>query len=150
MMRPIRNSVKALIVRNNQLLVIRLFRDEEFFTLPGGGQEPGEDMKTALHRECREEIGCEVEIGDLVYVRDYIAKNHEFADEDPHFHLVELMFECSLPEGEEPRMTEEKDTYQTGIEWIPLDRLSEYKIYPKVFQKLLLEDKAITYMGDVN
>ncbi|MEO8376087.1 MAG: (deoxy)nucleoside triphosphate pyrophosphohydrolase [Candidatus Sumerlaeota bacterium] len=32
---------------------------------PGGKVEPGEDPRHALARECREEIGCEVEAGDI-------------------------------------------------------------------------------------
>lgn len=32
---------------------------------PGGKVEPGEDPRHALRRECREEIGCEVEVGDI-------------------------------------------------------------------------------------
>ena len=33
-----------------------------YYKLPGGGVEEGEDLQIALKRECKEEIGCNVEI----------------------------------------------------------------------------------------
>lgn len=36
------------------------------FELPGGKVEPGEDPKEALVREIREELGCEISIGEQV------------------------------------------------------------------------------------
>ncbi|YCI79744.1 hypothetical protein M1D47_21395 [Bacillus sp. R1-10] len=39
-------------------------------------------MHNALLRECMEEVGEEVEIGELLHIREYIGKNHE------HFHSI--------------------------------------------------------------
>lgn len=54
----IRNSTKAIIIRDRCLLVIA-YKDEggPYFALPGGGQEPGETIADAVRRECREELG---------------------------------------------------------------------------------------------
>ena len=68
-------------------------------SLPGGGAEFGETLHEALHRECREEIGCDVEIGPLRFIREYIAAHHEFAAEDPEAHQIEYMFVCRLADG---------------------------------------------------
>ena len=74
----VRSSAKAIIVRDGQLLVTvnRSANGEEFCCLPGGGQQPLESLTQALQRECLEEIGVRVRVGALLYVRDYIAKNH--------------------------------------------------------------------------
>ena len=95
---PVRPSIKAIIVREAQLLVIanRNAAGETFYILPGGGQELLESAPQTLQRECLEEIGVGVRVGALLYVRDYIAKNHEFSAENPFFHGLELMFGCSL------------------------------------------------------
>ena len=39
-----------------------------FYLCPGGGQDHGEDAYEALRRECREEIGCDVVVGELAFV----------------------------------------------------------------------------------
>jgi ADP-ribose pyrophosphatase YjhB (NUDIX family) len=88
-----RNSAKAIIIEGGRLLTIcRLDPIHgEWFLLPGGGQHPGENLHDALRREVREETGLEIEIGDLVFVREYIGVHHEFADEDSRFHQVEFI-----------------------------------------------------------
>lgn len=97
-MATIRVSAKAIIIRNGRLLATKNVDDKGvFYVLPGGGQQPGEPLPVALRRECKEEIGVEVKVGDLVLVRDYIGSNHEFAQWDGDVHQVELMLLCSLP-----------------------------------------------------
>lgn len=136
-MSDIRLSVKAIIVEGGQLLALKC-RDAEgdWFMLPGGGQGFGETVHEALERECREEAGCQVRIGPLRFVRDYIAKNHEFAESSSDFHQVELWFECELASG--LGQPSAPDTMQVGIEWLKMDRLSAYRLYPKVLQDVLV------------
>ncbi|MDQ3855145.1 MAG: NUDIX domain-containing protein [Chloroflexota bacterium] len=148
-----RVSVKAIIIRNNQLLTTRN-RDAEgdFYLLPGGGQLPGEPLSDTLRRECREEISTDVEVHELVFVRDYIGQNHEFADKDRDVHQLELMFQCSLPPGATPLTGAVPDTWQVGISWLELPRLADYRVYPKALQTLLrvpLFGRPV-YLGDVN
>ena len=150
-MNSVRLSVKAIIVSDGRILALRCSDDEgDWYMLPGGGQAFGETVHEALVRECREEIGAEVEIGPLRFVRDYIAKNHEFAATDSDFHQVELWFECELvSELSEPLLP---DTVQLGVEWLELDKLSTYRLYPKILQKVLSEKSSpsVVYLGDVN
>jgi ADP-ribose pyrophosphatase YjhB (NUDIX family) len=55
---PIRTSAKAIIISNDRLLTVKYEQNnEKYFTLPGGGQNHNEDLKSALIRECLEEIG---------------------------------------------------------------------------------------------
>ena len=79
----IRVASKAIIVRDGHLLVTVNAGDfPTFLLVPGGGQEHGEDAHEALRRECREEIGCDVVVGEFAFLRDYIAADHEFAEQD--------------------------------------------------------------------
>jgi 8-oxo-dGTP diphosphatase len=119
----VRLSVKAIITQHGRLLVLKN-RDSvgEWFMLPGGGQEHGETIPAALNRECLEEIGSEVIVGPLRFIRDYIAKHHEFDTSDGGAHQVELMFECKLTSAPGPGTI--PDAMQTGIEWLELSTLT--------------------------
>lgn len=152
-----RNSIKAVIIRDEAIL-LTVNRDQwgEFLLLPGGGQDFGESMVEALHRECREELGCEVIVGDLIGARDYIGAHHEFAEYDSHFHQVEIIFRCDVAPGCEAHMgplaDDEGDWAQTGIEWVPLADLPQRRIYPSVLREWLrcLPEPEKRYLGDVN
>lgn len=152
-MAGIRNSAKAMIIHEEKLLCAKhKNKDEIFYVLIGGGQEYRENLIEALKRECREEANAEIEVHDLRYVRDYIAKNHEFADEHPEYHGVELMFYCTLKPGTEVSNGFGPDTRQIGIEWLEIGKLSEYNLYPKILKELIKPDgmKGPVYLGDVN
>ena len=153
-MKSIRNSAKAIIIRNGSLLAIEAVDDEgPWFMLPGGGQEPGETLIDALKRECLEEIGTLVVSSGLAYIREYIAQHHEFAAADPDTHQIEFMFRCNVPDGYSPVSGHKPDVPQIGVKWLPVGDLMDYRLYPLSLRSILVDpDKANVgvYLGDVN
>ncbi|WP_051217468.1 NUDIX domain-containing protein [Paenibacillus assamensis] len=83
--------------------------------------------KAAVVRECLEEIGCAVEVEDIVHIRAYTGNNHEFAEWDYDVHQVEFYFECRLAGAQTPNNGRNPDDNQVGVEWIEIDRLHEKK-----------------------
>ncbi|HUP26546.1 MAG TPA: NUDIX domain-containing protein [Candidatus Limnocylindrales bacterium] len=51
-----RISVKAIIVKDNKVLLVKE-QDDEWWSFPGGGVDYGEDTAEALKRELTEELG---------------------------------------------------------------------------------------------
>lgn len=153
---PIRNSAKAIIIRNNHLLLLECqgnTADDMYYLFPGGGQEHGETLIEAVKRECLEEINCEIEVGKLSLIREYIGNNHEFAVQDRDVHAMEFYFLCQLKAGQEPVLGREPDSRQIAVRWLELSTLTTYTIYPKAFQPLMLEkldSKDTRYLGDIN
>lgn len=153
-MRHIRTAARALIILDQKVLAIKM-RDRTgvFYILPGGGQRHGETLTQGLKRECLEEIGTEVEVGELLYVREYIGKNHEFRKSHHAFHQVENVFRCRLidPGGIGPGT--EHDKKQIGVEWIPLKDLPKFRFLPDVIKPFFTDtafDSGTNYLGDVN
>lgn len=152
----IRNSAKAIIVGDGSLLVTRNKDDlGTFYLLPGGGQRHGETLYAAVVRECREEIAVEIIVGELLFVREYIACNHEFAESEGRVHQVEFMFKCHIRDGEKPQVGRVPDAYQTGVEWLAMESLSQVRFYPAALvdplRRLATSEKAVEhYLGDVN
>ena len=155
-MRLIRNSAKAVIIRDGCLLLVRnadSSGEGDWFALPGGGQNHGETLQEALQRECQEEIGVPVQVGELRLIREYIGKNHEFAQHDGQTHQVEFMFECRIASSATPITGKTPDTQQTGLAWVPVSELPHCNLFPKVLRELLksgLAGVTTVYLGNIN
>jgi 8-oxo-dGTP diphosphatase len=150
----IKNSAKAIIIKDGKLLAIKKIKHgSKCYVLPGGGQNPGEDLASAVKRECLEELGISVEVIGLKFIREYIGKNHEFSDVDKDAHRVEFFFHCRIRGEQEIRGGLAPDDEQAGIEWLPLDTLENWGFYPKALAGLLkdIENRDSSfYLGDVN
>lgn len=58
MTRQIRTSAKAVVIQHGKLLVIKLNDGkEEWYILPGGGQDSEELLPETVEREVKEETG---------------------------------------------------------------------------------------------
>ncbi|QYR23473.1 NUDIX domain-containing protein [Paenibacillus sp. sptzw28] len=148
-----RSSVCALIIRDNHVLTIKKHdKDISEYILPGGGQEFGETLADALRREVREEVGASINNIRLLFVREYIGKNHEHSIRDKEIHVISHIFTCDL--DEEGKYPLEPDDDQVGMEWINIEELKDYNFYPKELIKLLkkdnLENPKEIYIGDIN
>lgn len=151
---PIRTAVRAVIINEGRLLTVKLKdRDGVFYLLPGGGQNPGETFFDTLHRECVEEIGVKVRIGEFLFVREYIGRNHAFSYRHSNFHQVESVFRCYVDDLSAVRVGDMQDPRQIGVEWLPLATLAEARFFPKVIAKFVKDGEIVVpehYLGDVN
>jgi 8-oxo-dGTP diphosphatase len=68
-----REAARAVVFDGAKVALLKVNK-HNYYKLPGGGIEPGEDALTGLAREALEEIGCHVEItgeiGQIVEYRD--------------------------------------------------------------------------------
>ena len=115
--------VAAIIVRDKQLLLVEhRKRGEHYWVLPGGRLEGLETLATALRRELNEELGLDVQVGQLVIISEMLA---------PDRHVVNLMFHAEIGEGAEPRL-DRADPVLAGWQWVSTDQLPRLDFRPPI------------------
>lgn len=116
-----RVSIKALIRDGNKIL-FNYEKEKNYYALPGGGLNWGEDPREALKREVMEEIGCKVIcIADQpTFVLPHIVHNNR--DMDWFYNLI-VCFEAKIDTAD-IKGTEECDESrwlsQEEIQHVPL------------------------------
>jgi ADP-ribose pyrophosphatase YjhB (NUDIX family) len=127
----IRNAVRAVILRDDQLLLLKKTGGArgERYALPGGAQDPGETLVQALNRECLEEIGSTVEIGDMINLADHFKVRE--TDPPSTRHVVEFLFSCSVPNDYVAHNGNKPDKNQMDVVWVNLAELAAIPLYPE-------------------
>lgn len=62
----VREAARAIVTDADGKVALLHVSRKNYYKLPGGGLDEGEDIMTALKRECQEEIGCDIEVFDEV------------------------------------------------------------------------------------
>ena len=109
-MSPAPISVKGVLIHQGRVLLLLNERGE--WDLPGGRPDPGEDNRTALKREVREETGLTVEIGEAL--SDYLFEVL------PGRFVRILPFVCRLTGGSDVVISHE----HLETRWLPIDKLA--------------------------
>lgn len=144
MEREIRNSAKALIIKDGKMAAIKV-RDagEEWFIMPGGGQESEETLQEAVVREVLEEIGINVTCKELLFVVEGVHGER--------FHRVDLIFNCEFV-SEISHAVLKNDTNQVGVEWLDISSLNSQQLYPSKLRRQIMnfyEGKSYkVYLGN--
>ena len=81
----------------------------------GGKVEPGETPEQALVRECREELGIRVEVGEL-----FMQVHHRYPDID----ILLSLFHCTIAEGT-VTLLEHADA-----KWIRVSQIPDFSFCP--------------------
>ncbi|MDX2477303.1 MAG: NUDIX domain-containing protein [Gammaproteobacteria bacterium] len=149
----IRNAVRAVIIRDSRILLIRKEYEDgrQQFALPGGAQDSGETLSSALDRECREEIGTTVRIDSLLHVADWFKPRDTVPPSTRH--LVEFLFACDVEDSYSPQNGHHPDSHQVEVVWVQLDALQSIPLHPSASAAFLhsaMKDKAAVYLGEIN
>lgn len=80
-----RLAARAIVLNKGRLLAVKLksYGDAiqgNYWCLPGGSIEIGEDLVAAVRREMIEETGIEPQIGNLLYIQQFILNEMEHVE----------------------------------------------------------------------
>lgn len=68
----VREAARAIVTDGEGNIAVLHASLNHYYKLPGGGVETGESILEALHRECKEEIGCAIEVtGEVGSLTEY-------------------------------------------------------------------------------
>jgi ADP-ribose pyrophosphatase YjhB (NUDIX family) len=130
----IRLAARGVIIRDRSILMVE-FTDinDPHYNIPGGGVRVGETLREAVRREVMEETGGAVSVGELLFVYEHV----QYATHITHPHVVSFFFRCNLLPETEPCLPETPDPNQTGVHWVPFNRVPHVTLYPLVNDLLL-------------
>ena len=115
-------AVSAVVIDAGRLLVIRR-TDNNLWSLPGGGMEPGETVSGAVIREVHEETGYDVKPIRLVGV--FSDPAHVIAYDDGEVRQAfSLCFDCTPIAGTARTSSESSD-----VDWIALTELDRLDMH---------------------
>jgi len=122
--------VGAIIQHNGKLLMVKNSGDDFYYTV-GGRVKFGESARETILREALEETGLPLEIDRLAFIHENFFN---FGPTQAQFHEICLFFQMK-PHDKlgETRKTFEEAYGEVSIHWLPIGKLSEYKIYPEFF-----------------
>jgi len=143
-MRTIRIRVCGILEKDDELLLVKHIKNNnEYYLLPGGGVDHGEDFKTALKREFMEECNLDVAVEDMVFISEGIAPNGGR-------HIVNVYFKVSYISGDLQVGLDGSNLI--GVEYIKKSELENVILYPNTKKELKEyfenKDSGIKYLGN--
>jgi 8-oxo-dGTP pyrophosphatase MutT (NUDIX family) len=134
------NLRAAAVIFEDEYVLLHQMQGDDFWCLPGGRVEPGEDAAQTVIREMREEIGACVRIERaFCFVENFFTYNGR-----PN-HEIGLYFVAHLESGS-PLLDLEVSHHgfegnkRLTFSWVSRQRLSEVDVRPEFLRQLLQAD----------
>ena len=114
-------GVGAVIVEGDRILLIKRGNEPSRgkWSIPGGIVKVGEELVTALKREVKEEVGLDIEVGDVACVSEEIVMENGRV----RFHYVIIDFFAKVVGG-----TLRPNSDALDAMWVPLDSVNELDV----------------------
>lgn len=129
----------GVIIHNNKVLVHKNINSDHY-ALVGGRVEIGENSVDTIKREIKEELGKNIEItGYISTIENFFEMKGSKYHEIMFVHKVEFVDEDDKEIEYTLKNIEEKDYLK--YEWLELDKIEQYPLWPKAIQEVLKENK---------
>ena len=133
-----KERVRAIIIKDGKVLTIKRTKpDAIFWVFPGGGVEKGETKEKALIRECKEELGVDVEISDLFMAMD--SKTPKTLGQREYFYFC-VIKDGELGTGDGPEFNDPSYIGRYDIEWIKVRDFKNIDLRPPEVKDLICDE----------
>lgn len=118
----------GIIVQDDHVLLIKV-KDftGEYWIPPGGGLEACDlHTKDCVKRECLEEVGLEVQVGELLCVREFLETTKNRYNAEFFYHIEQ--FEGQPHTDNLAGLNDEE--FIQSVEWVPVTSLAAIRTFP--------------------
>ncbi len=71
---------RGIIFDGEKVLLARHHKSQDFLAFLGGHLEDNETPEICVKRELKEELGIDPEVGNLIYINQYIDNDHDYLE----------------------------------------------------------------------
>jgi 8-oxo-dGTP pyrophosphatase MutT (NUDIX family) len=123
----------GIVIKDDKILLMhRIYKGQEFYVIPGGHIQKGEDPKFAALREIEEETSIKAGNAQLVFeFRNYKKDNYDF------YYLCDYISGTPTLGGEEAIKNNPENHYEPM--WVELAQVKELNLLPKFAKEWLVE-----------
>jgi len=136
-----RQRVSAIILKNEEILLLHRFRQgKEYYTTPGGGVEDGESIKEALVREVKEETNFDDIHSSLLweYTNEDYGRDRGTKPQLEYYFLVDSYTGELKLGGPEIERNSPDNSY--ALEWVPLHQVPQINLIPEPIKEKILKE----------
>lgn len=136
-------AASAVVTDENGRILLTRRRDNDLWTIPGGGMEPGETIAETALREVKEETGVDVEVVGLVGI--YSNPRHVIEYDDGEVRQqFSVCFACRPTGGEETSSDETSE-----VRYVGRSELDSLDVHPSIRLRIrhYLEERTEPYLG---
>jgi ADP-ribose pyrophosphatase YjhB (NUDIX family) len=136
-------AVSAVVTDGEGRILLILRTDNGYWSIPGGGVQPGETIKDTAVREVKEETGIDCEVTGLIGI--YSDPKHVAAYDDGEVRQeFSICFTAQMLGGTERTSDESAD-----VKFIHPRDLTEYRIHPSISLRIghYFERREAPYIG---
>ena len=114
---------KVIVLQDNRVLLMRDPREpEEIWELPGGRMNEGEEPRTALARELREELGVEFSIHEVVHMEQFFQKSE-------NRNAFVIVYRGTLVNPSASFVLAHDEVAE--VKWVSVEDWQQYRLFPE-------------------
>ncbi len=139
-----RKAVRAVLLDDDGLMALLYVGKMGFFTLPGGGVEPGETLEGTLQREMLEETGCACQIVQELGRIEESRMLNDFTQESFYY-----LARVQGPKGM-PSLTQEEMDEDTQVRWYAIEEAFDIvaRARPENYQRCYVQRRDIAVLRE--
>ncbi len=122
-----RIRVAGLLMVNNSILMVEHIKNgKTYWLLPGGGVNIGEEVKTALQRELKEELNLKCGVNDLLFVVESLSARGD--------HIIQPTYRIEAENINEIELGVDKRV--AAFDFFDQNKMASIVIYPDIKDEL--------------